>query len=72
MKNLFELFCEAYDEVAELAWRRYSANNHGKLITEDYTKLPYPTLKELDNAPVVSYFIKTNKNDRYVAVYVKF
>lgn len=70
--SLFELFREVPDEMAEMVWRVYNSNNHGSLITEDYTKIPYPVLEELDDAPVVSCRIRTTKNARYVAVYVKF
>ena len=70
--SLYEFFCDVPDEMAEMVWRVYNSNNHGSLITEDYTKLPYPTLEELDDAPVVSHNIRTTKNGRYVAVYVKF
>lgn len=72
MMSLYEFFCDVPDETAEMVWRVYNSNNHGSLITEDYAKLPYPTLKELDDAPVVSHKVRTTKNGRYMAVYVKF
>lgn len=70
--SLFELFREVPDETAEMVWKVYNSNNHGRLITGDYTKIPYPVLEELDDAPVVSYSVRTTKKGRYVAVYVKF
>lgn len=70
--GLYEFFCDVPDETADMVWRVYNSNNHGSLITEDYTKLPYPMLKELDNAPVVSYNVRTTKKGHYMAVYVRF
>ena len=70
--GLYKFFCDVPDETADLVWRVYNSNNHGRLITEDYGKLTYPTLKERDDALVVSYNVRTTKKGRYMAVYVRF
>ena len=70
MKNLYSQYQSAYDEIATLKWRIYNANNHNRLITNDYGSIPCCEMQELDTAPVVSCNVRRTKKGRYVAVYI--
>lgn len=48
--SLWNLFRDASDEIAtELKWRIYDTTKHGKLITDDYGRLPGTVMTELDD-----------------------
>lgn len=71
MKKLYSTYEHANDEIANLKWRIYNANNRNRKITSDYGSLPCSVMPELDAAIVVSCSVRATKTDRYVAVYIK-
>lgn len=72
MKGLYSYYEAANDEIAALKWHIYNANDHGRLITNDYGSIPCSEMQELDGATVVSCNVRTTKKGRYVAAYVRF
>ena len=71
MKSLYIQYKSAFDEISALKWRIYNANDHGRLITNDYGSIPCCEMTELDTAPVVSCNVRWTKKGRYVAVYIR-
>lgn len=68
--TLWEQYESAFDEISRLKWKIYDADNHGKLIIDDYGKLPSNLLKEIDDADVISSSVRRSKSSRFVAVYI--
>ncbi len=67
MKTLADIFYEVGLASEPLRWRIYDTNQHNRLITDNYGALTANEAADLDNALVVSYWIK----EKCIRVYIR-